>query len=408
MNLNKEDSENTNEYIWRICDYKNKGLLDLNWDEIGEIINKELFGQDVELYRTSSAYRKPYQYARDFYDDVFKKKMLDDDYDLTKDLENIKREIQKERIKLNTAKLEYNRDIRKQSRFELFYEDIKNSIEKLEVPKFEYNNDVEPSELEYILTIADIHCGAQFECENNYYSLEECKERFNILFNETVAFIKNKGLKKIHVLELGDSIQNILRLNDLKINQTSVVEATVYVAKLISSFLNGLSKYCEVIYYHCPTSNHSQIRYLDSKASELATEDIEYIICNYIKDVLSDNERVTVNSNFGKEYIDFEIFNYNIIAMHGHQIKNIENSLKDLTQLRKVFYDIVFLAHYHAGKNMTVGENLTCDAEINICPSFIGSDPYSNRLLKGAKAACNIYGISRYGAHTETYKIILN
>ena len=268
MNLKKEDNENTNEYIWRICDYKDKGLLDLNWDEIGNIINKELFGEDEELYRTSSAYRKPYQYAKDFFDDVFKKKISDDNSNLTKDLEDVKREIQKERIKLNTAKVEYNRDIRKQSRFELFYEDIKNNIKKLEVPNFEYNGSSDFIEKEYILTIADIHCGAQFECENNYYSLEECKNRFEILFDEAVSFIKEKRLNRIHVLELGDSIQNILRLNDLKINQTSVVEATVYDSKLIANFLNGLSKYCEVIYYHCPTSNHSQIRYLDAKASE--------------------------------------------------------------------------------------------------------------------------------------------
>ena len=74
VNLKKEDNENTNEYIWRMCDYKDKGLLDLNWEQVGELINKELFGFDEELYRTSSAYRKPYQYAKDFYDDVFKKR----------------------------------------------------------------------------------------------------------------------------------------------------------------------------------------------------------------------------------------------------------------------------------------------------------------------------------------------
>ena len=41
VNLKKEDNENTNEYIWRMCDYKDKGLLDLNWEQVGELINKE-------------------------------------------------------------------------------------------------------------------------------------------------------------------------------------------------------------------------------------------------------------------------------------------------------------------------------------------------------------------------------
>lgn len=408
MNLKKLDNENTNEYIWRICDYKDKGLLDLNWDELGDIINRELFGSDEELYRTSSAYRKPYQYAKDFYEDVFKKRIQDKGFDNVKELEEVKRAIQKERIKLNTTRNEYNRDIRQQSRFELFYEDIKNNISKIKIPEYESINTSDENQIEYLLTIADIHCGANFESENNNYSLEECANRFDVLYTRMVDFIKDKQISKLHILELGDTIQGILRLNDLKINESSVVEATIYASKLISNFLNKLSKYCFIEYYHCPTSNHSQIRSLNAKASELASEDIEYIISNYIKDVLADNKRINIHTNFGKEYIEFEIFNYNIIAMHGHQIKNIESSLKDLSQLRKTFYDIVFLAHYHSGRENIVGENFTCDAEVNVCPSFIGSDPYSDRLLKGSKAACKIFGISEYGGHTETYKIILN
>ena len=402
MNLKKLDNENSNEYIWRICEYKDNGLLDLNWDEIGELINKELFGSDVDLYRTSSAYRKPYQYAKEFYKDVFKNGMNNS----TK-LNQIKQNIIQERIKLNTAKMEYNRNLRKQSRFEMFYQDIKESILKVAVPNFNYV-DTTPKEMEYIVTIADIHCGAEFDIENNHYSLSECAARFEFLLAELREFIKSKNINKLHILELGDSIQGVLRLNDLKINETTVVEATVYISKLISNFLNELSKDCYVEYYHCPTSNHSQIRYLNAKASELATEDVEYIIGNYIKDVLADNKRINVHTNFGKDYIDFDIFGYNIIAMHGHQVKNINNVLKDLSQMKKIFYDIVFLAHYHGNKESVVGENLTCDAEVNICPSFIGTDPYAERMLLGSKGACKIYGINRLGGHTETYKVILN
>ena len=406
MDLTKKDNENTNEYIWRICDYKDKGLLDLNWDEIGVLINKELFGNDEDLYRTSSAYRKPYQYAKDFYEDVFQKKINNSDLVSAKELKEIKQQIKEERIKLNTTRNEYNRNLRQHSRFELFYEDIKNNLNIIEVPKFNHR-DYKEQETEYLLTIADIHCGANFISENNKYPLEECAHRFDKLLDYMIDFVKSKNLSHIHILELGDSIQGILRLNDLKVNESSVVEATIYVSKLIANFLNDLSKYCDIDYYHCPTSNHSQMRVLDAKASELATEDIEYIIGNYIKDVLRENDAIDIHTSFGKEYIDFEIKHLQIVAMHGHQIKNINNALKDLSQLRRIFYDIVFLAHYHSSKENIVGESFNCDTEVNICPSFVGSDPYSDRILKGSKAACKIYGISDYG-HTETYKIILN
>lgn len=406
VNLKKEDNENTNEYIWRMCDYKDKGLLDLNWEQVGELINKELFGSDEELYRTSSAYRKPYQYAKDFYDDVFKKRMYSDDNEAIKKMDDLKRDIQKERIKLNATKAEYNRNLRQQSRFELFYEDIRNNIDKIDVPKFEPRGD-KNGNVEFLLTIADIHCGARFISENNSYSLEICKLRFDILLDYMIKFVTEKKIPHIHILELGDSIQGLLRINDLKVNESSVVEATIFVAKLLSNFLNELSKYCDIDYYHCPTSNHSQMRVLNAKASELASEDIEYIIGNYIKDTLANNEAINVHTSFGKEYIDFQINNFNIIAMHGHQIKNVSDSLKDLSQLRRIFYDFVFLAHYHAGREIIVGEDYSYDTEVNICPSFVGSDPYSDSILKGSKASCKIYGISAQG-HTETYKVVLN
>ena len=74
---------------------------------------------------------------------------------------------------------------------------------------------------------------------------------------------------------MGDDIQGILRLSDLQLNESSVVKATVFVAKTIARFLNDLSEYCFIDYYLCPTSNHSQTRPLGTKASEIASEDVE-------------------------------------------------------------------------------------------------------------------------------------
>ena len=163
VNLKKEDNENTNEYIWRMCDYKDKGLLDLNWEQVGELINKELFGSDEELYRTSSAYRKPYQYAKDFYDDVFKKRMYLDDNEAIKKMDDLKRDIQKERIKLNTTRVEYNKWLRENARDELIIEEICKSISNLsplEKPVYIQNK---YSPKEYCLVFGDEHYGTEFE-----------------------------------------------------------------------------------------------------------------------------------------------------------------------------------------------------------------------------------------------------
>ena len=400
--LKRLENETEEQYLWKVGQLVDSGKVE-SWSSINDIVNKELLGEDETVWRTESAWRKRYQSAKKFYDGCFSK-MESNEY--SDKLEEQRREIEKQRQKLYATKTEYTRQIRQQSRFELFYENVADEIKTLNVPEFIGSN-YSANNKEYILTIADIHAGANFITETNKYSFEEVTNRFNRLLINTINFVCEHQLSRIKVLCLGDDVQGILRLSDLQLNESSVVKATVFVAKSIANFLNELSKYCYIEYYHSPTSNHSQIRPLGTKASEIASEDVEYIICNYIKDVLVNNDRITVNTNFGYEYIEIPIFNFKTIAMHGHTIKNIDNALKDITYHKKTFYTTVFLAHYHAAKMGVVGEMSDTDCEVIVCPSFIGSCPYSDSLLKGAKPSCCIFGYDEMFGHTETYKIFL-
>lgn len=325
------------------------------------------------------------------------------------DIDDKIRELQKERHKNQATAIELNRLNRQNDRFELFYENIKDVIQTLPIPHFTYeDSQLYGNQKEYLLSIADIHGGANFKSENNEYSLEICAKRFNKLLNYMIAYVQEHNITKLNVVELGDSIQGMLRISDVKLNETPVVHAVVYVAKLIANFLNDLSEYCFIDYYHVPSANHTQTRCLGTKANELATEDLEYVIANYIKDVLVNNGNINVYTNFGHEYIEIPIFNYNIIALHGHQINNIQNSLRDLSMLHRKFYDYCILGHTHASNDIAVGEGVSNDVEVLVCSSFIGSDPYSDKLMKGSKAACKVFTFDDKNGHIGTDKIILN
>lgn len=391
------ENETDEELIYRICEDKDQIG---SWQNVANIINK-LTGNDFG----ESTYRKKYQAFKKMLE-ANQSKFVDSEAQL-KEIEIQKRELQKERNKLYATKTEYSRQIRQQSRFELFYENVANEISLYDVPNFRYIDTLNQKN-EYILSIADIHAGANFVTETNDYSFEEITKRFEKLYTDVVNFVLDKNISNLKVLCMGDDIQGILRLSDLQLNESSVVKATVFVAKTIARFLNDLSEYCFIDYYHCPTSNHSQTRPLGTKASEIASEDVEYVICNYIKDVLVNNSRIIPHMNFGYEYIEIPIFDFKTIAMHGHTINNIDNVLKDLTYHKKTFYTTVFLAHYHAAKMGTVGEMSDTDCEVIVCPSFVGSCPYSEKLMKGAKPSCCIYGYDKKYGHVETYKFILN
>lgn len=405
--LQKQSNENESQYIWRIGQSKDMGLIDYTWEELTPILNTQC-GISEEDYRGESAWRKRYRVMQQSWDDVFSKAHCSNEQ--VQDLVQKRLELAKERQKLYATKVEASRNLRQESRFELFYENVKCAIKTLPVPEFINSRVYFPENAkEYVLTLADIQAGANFKLECNEYSLDICKQRFNYLLDRVAGYVSDNKLNKIHVVSLGDDIQGILRISDLKLNETSVVEATVVVAKLIACFLNNLSAYCNIEYYHTPTSNHSQTRNLGSKASELASEDLEYVIGHYVKDMLVNNNCVNVHLNDGHDYIDIPIFDFNVTAMHGHTIKNLETALKDVSAARRRFIDYLLVGHWHNARTIPGNEHEFHDTELLICPSFQGTDPYAlNQLGKSSKAACNMFIFdSKYG-HIGTEKFILN
>lgn len=400
--LKKRDDESQNEYIARM--YKSKIELSLTNQEVKEFINKELGTSYAESTLRSIAY--PFNEGYELgYEKALRERKEDS---LLDELEEKKLEIIKERKKLQATKIELNRNLTHESRFELFYENVREEIKRLPLPEFkEIKNNITYDYSEDIQVITDIHYGANFESENNKYSTKICQERFDELLVETIEYCLKNNLTRLGILELGDSIQGMLRMTDIKLNEIPVVQAVVEISRIIGNYLNQLSKYVYIDYFHTMQSNHSQTRPLGTKASELATEDLELVIGNYIKDLLADNKRVNVHLS-DKDYFTMNICGYDCLGMHGHQIKGIRNVVKDYSMLHRKFYQYVFLGHTHAGQTMVVGEGIDNAIEVLVTPSFVGSDPYSDSLKVGAKAMSKIYKFKEGKGLVQTTNIILN
>lgn len=378
---------------------KMNGVVDYDWEEIKDKYNLP-WAKDVLRKSSGTLFggNAVYEYFKTKSSDKLPKGDLDDKLD----------QIRKERMKLQTVNLERNRIDRAEARQELFYEYIGATCASLPLPEFKPLQ-AERNALEYCVQLADLHYGAAFVSANNEYSREIFQSRLEYLADWLMQFVYEKGLTKLHIVELGDSIQGILRISDIKLNDTSVVKCVVEVSRLIAQFLNKLSEFVQIEYYHCPTANHSQTRPLGTKANEIPGEDLEYIISHYVQDLLANNDRVAIHlADEGCEYVKVNICDFNIIAMHGHQIRNIDTSIRDLSVMTQSNLDYLLLGHYHSGKEMPAYEGLYHDCEILIASSFVGSDPYSDRLMKGCKASVKIYGFDEKLGHIESYKCILN
>ena len=411
MNISKELEKFglTNEEYEKLLDYcsdKVDRISDLDWSEISDMYG---LGWNPDSLRKGA--------ATNLVGGVFVKKYLEEKYSHNstnrKMLEEVQKkteEMRKERIKLQTLNIERNRLDRQEARQELFYEYVRDAIATLPLPKFKaIPKEWIEGEITYVVTLADIHYGAEFVSERNEYSSAIVRERFMYLLEELRDFIEKKEVKHLHIVNLGDTIQGCLRVSDIKLNESSVVRSVVEASQLIGHFLNELSTYVNVTYYHVPKANHSQIRPLGTKANVLPEEDLEYVIGHYIAALCSENQRINIRlAENEQSYLKLDVDNFAIYTKHGHDIKNISTELKDLCALTDESIDYLLLGHYHCNDIVTSSEKCTYDSEVLISPSFMGSDPYSDSLYKGAKAAVKIYGFDDIYGHIEDYKIILN
>lgn len=390
--------EDENQYIYRVCQMKEAIGT---WQDVADILNSEL-GHNYD----ESAYRKKYAAFDLLYNANIKNFT---DAESFEKLRQLKDELREERYKIQALNLASTRELRQKSRVDLFCEQIAEKVKSVSYEPLETEGiEINEEDDEYVLTIADIHYGANFKTATNEYSREEAERRLSELLGYVSFYVSLHDIPVLNVVCLGDTIQGILRYTDLKLNEAPVVDCVVEVANLIGRFLDGLSKFCCVNYYHVPTANHSQTRPLGSKASEIATEDMEKIVVAIIQSYLKNNERVRVFSNTGNDRIAFQVAGFNCVATHGHTIKDVDKCVKDLSAKDRIFYDYVFIGHYHGGGIIPAGEDGCHNLEVLACPSIVGTDPYADSLLAGSKSAAKLFRFNKVNGHVGEEIFILN
>ena len=274
-----KDGESIDDYMIRASALGQQNRL--TWQEIADIINEE-----TDLSFSESKYRKNYRtYCKGVEagarsaegESIAQEPVVSftaEDFEL------------RQRYQTATEKLPYYRLMRQDSRFERFYRLIADQIKQLPPPDcitpIDYDGNDE-EDMEYLLGLADLHIGSCFDGVNNSYSIEEATRRFDVLLGYMIDFIQKKHISKLKILSLGDVLQNLLRVSDLRLNEGPVVDSFVIAMRLIADFLNKLSAYCRIEFLMVCYSNHDQLRPLGTKASELASEDMGKILFSLLR-----------------------------------------------------------------------------------------------------------------------------
>lgn len=404
INLQKASDESQLEYIWRLCSAKDNGVLELTWVELADILNKELIDDESE-YLGESAYRKKYQQAKAFYDEVFSK-MLSNEYH--NQILDSKRALQKERYKLQTEKLEYNRWLREDARDELFEEKVIESIIK-------YSNVSEPPQpikvshnsREGILCLADCHFGKEYKIYGlfneviNEYSPEIFYSRMEQIYNETLELIEKENLSVIHIYNLGDSVEGFIRNSQLWSLRWGVIDSATIFGNYMGDWLRTLSNKVSII-YHQTDGNHDELRLLDGKKGQHLCESAGKIIKNCI---ILKNEN---NPNFkyieNKTGLIFDsVCGCNILGVHG-EIKNLPQAINEFENIYDTKISYLISGHKHHSEFKNTGIRKGC---IGV-GSIIGSDEFSMSIRQCADATATFLVFEEGKGKVDEHTCVLN
>ena len=315
--------------------------------------------------------------------------------------------IKKERIKLQSEKLEFNKWLREYSRDELIAEKIAEAITKIKPVKLPKNTFTEPfnSSKDYLLIISDAHYGVEFDIKDIYgytlnkYNPDIFEQRMMKLYHKVVDQIDKDDIKVLHIWDLGDALEGILRANSqLMTLKYGIIDSSILYANFISEWLNELSKHVIIKFQMVKKSNHNQLRLVGQPKDE----DMSKSMLALIKARLKGNENITIIENpTGLAYSQLACHT----CIGGHfETKQLNDKLKSLSTMYKVPFDYLFSGHWHSAFSEESGVN----SEAISVRSIIGLNPYSESIGKSANAGASLFVFDRTDGIIDEHKYKLN
>lgn len=339
---------------------------------------------------------------------------VSEDGDEVAEMQDLLKEMKAERIKTQTANLEYNAIQRAEARLEMFNEEINNSIARLKPIEFHKRFDTTKENARTgVLCIGDEHYGTVINMESlfgekvNVYNPNVFRSRMESLMKKIVDDKYSiADYDDLVIFDMGDAIQGILRQSDLMKLQAGVIDSAIQYAEYISNWLVELSNQLEVpIEYIVLGGNHSELRLLNGKKGDFPQENIGRVIREFVALRLENNPNIAVApyAECGFKTIQ----GVNILAYHGDDAKDDLAEINFWQDYHNIDIDILIMGHFHHYDAKTVGIGANTEKEVIRCPSIVGIDDFSKRVRKSSRAGA-IFMMFEDGEKTWQRKYVLS
>ena len=404
--LHKLENENEEQFIFRLGQAKDSGNLDMSWDEIANIINKE-FRTDESEYRSEAAYRKPYQQAKRYFEaNVFKTYKDEDSY--FKELQVQKDAVYKEKRKLYDQRREYNKLLISDARAEHLCEELIKAANRLneEKPLLFREKWFKPNiHKEAVLCWADWHYGMITDNIWNTYNTEICRERVKTLVEITKEFLELNQIDVLTILTLGDAAHGSIHTGCRVQSEEDTCDQLMHVSELMAEAINDLSSVVNHIDVYSCYGNH--MRTIQNKNDSIHSDNMEKIIPWWLKQRLQNNTKVEIIESEYKEFTRVNILGSHICAVHG----DLEKDFKKIG----VTINTIFSKKFGETIDYTISADKHHIEEFEqlgiksvLVPCLCGTDDHANngRLYSDAGQTLMIFN-DVYGRES-TYHIPLN
>lgn len=370
MELYQKQNESNFEYQKRLVYGKlvDKTLADIDYTELAEALYGQPYAPDV-------ARRMVYGSKRTL--DALETDVKNGAVDMSElaSLDAKRIELLKERQKFFDQRNAFNKLIRERSRQEELNEILVEAVKNGNLPRLAYEPcHIEPSDNDLLVSLNDIHYGANVDNHWNTYNSNVCREMMCRYLDKVVTIGETHGSENCIVWSNGDAISGNIHQSIAITNKENVIEQIKGVSELIAEFLAELSKHFKSVVFVSVAGNHSRIT--PNKDDALLGERLDDLVEWYLGARLQNFENVTIGAAEGSfAKIDSTMYLINVrgkiyCGVHG-DFDGSASKVQALQTMARTPLYAVLSGHLHHNKMDEVQGVKTIMAG-----SFLGMDDY--------------------------------
>lgn len=343
VEIKKLPTETEEEFLWKVGQLVDSGQVD-NWESVNHVVNKEILGDDEEKYRTESAWRKRYQAAKSFYNNVFSK-MENEEYQ--KKLDVMNRELARNTIKFRDQRRSWSKQNHGDARFEEVMDLIEERLDNFAkvdftphpAPIIDGNNSM-------IICLSDLHIGQCFSSFFGEFDSDIAKVRLQKYMDELLEIAKSNKVSKAYVCMLGDNISNSLHKTIEVSNKENVIDQLKLSIEYISSFCHELTKHFEHVYLASASGNHSRLQAKDlAQHSERLDAFIAWDVCRTLE--IQENFHSLLHRSIDDGIAEINIDGKSYMLIHGDFDNTTKQGYLNLASMVQFFPDYILCGHKH-------------------------------------------------------------